>query len=135
MYKVSSIRGRSSFQNILSWPFFLLLWPRPHPCALPSNTTQGGAALGIVILEVRAVTFYPTLSSPQACVRPSGGLFKKSLLPLITSSYLLISEFLDLPPNLVTTDSGLNATADRFGSGLKDPLGDTVLQDAKGRNP
>ena len=60
--------------------------------------------MGIVILEVRAVTSCPALSSPQACVRPAGDLLKKSLLPLITSSYLLVPEFLDLPPNLVTTD-------------------------------
>ena len=68
-------------------------------------------------------------------VRPSGGLFKKSLLPLITSSHLLISEFLDLPHKLVTTDkweviarqgAECHSRQNRI-SGVKDPLGDVVL--------
>lgn len=73
--------------------------------ALPFNTTQGEAALGVVIIEATAATLCPTLSSPWAHVRLSGGLLRKSRLPWITSSYRLISEVWDLPHILVTTDT------------------------------
>lgn len=63
-----------------------------------------------------------------------GGLLRKPLLPLTTVSHLPISEFLDLPHSLVTTNSGLSATSDKFRfRGLEGPL-DNVLE-AKGRTP
>lgn len=65
MHKVSSARGRSSLTTFSYGLFFMLLWPGSSASVLVLLTRlRGGAALGIVILEVRAVTSYPTLSSP-----------------------------------------------------------------------
>lgn len=102
--------------------------------AFPYNRAQGVAAEGMVIcgatLRVTATTTCPAGAGPR------GRLLKKSLLPLIPLSLLPVSEFLDLPHSLVTTDSRLSATWDTFRfRGLEGPLGDRQCSWSQRKKP